>query len=85
MNPLNPLAWKREHQIIWGFVILAGGVAGLLIGFLASPLSRMAGADIGLMFIAWLHYPQAFWPWVLAGAVTAGLAYYSGDLLTGAR
>lgn len=82
---MNPLDWKREHQIIWVIVILAGGVAGLLAGFLASPLSRMAGADIGVMFIAWLHYPEAFWPWVAAGAVTAGGAYYSGDLLTGAR
>lgn len=82
---MNPLEWKREHQVIWVVVILAGGVAGLLLGFLASPLSRMAGADIYVMFIAWLHYPQAFWPWVAAGAVTAGAAYYSADLLTGAR
>lgn len=82
---MNPLTWKREHQIIWAVVILAGGVAGLLVGFLASPLSRVPGADMGVMFLAWLHYPQGYGPWVAAGAVTAGLAYYSADLLTGAR
>ena len=35
--------------------------------------------------MAWLHYPQAWWPFAAIGAVTGGLAYYSGDLLTGWR
>ena len=39
----------------------------------------------GTLFLAWLHYPQSYWPWVAAGAATAGLAYYSADLLTGWR
>ena len=37
------------------------------------------------MMAAWLHYPVAYWPYVGAGAVTFGLAYYAADLLTGAR
>jgi hypothetical protein len=37
------------------------------------------------MIMAWLHYPEAWWPYVGAGALVTGLAYYAGDLLTGAR
>ena len=82
---MNPLHWKKEHQLIWALVILAGGVAGLLFGWLMSPFSRVRGADMGLMFLAWAHNPADYWPWVAIGAVTAGLAYYSADLLTGAN
>ena len=35
--------------------------------------------------IAWLHFPAGYLPFLIAGAVTGGLAYYSADLLTGAR
>jgi len=38
-----------------------------------------------VMFLAWLHYPMAYWPWFVFGAVVAGLAFYAADLLTGAR
>ena len=37
------------------------------------------------MAFAWLHYPEAYLPYVAASAITAGLAYYAADLLTGAR
>ncbi len=80
---LNPLNWKRQHQLMWVVLIALGGVAGALFGWLVSPFSR--AADMGILFFAWLHYPAAYWPWAAAGAVTAGLAYYSADLLTGSR
>jgi len=38
-----------------------------------------------VMFLAWLHYPMAYWPWFVFGALVAGLAFYAADLLTGAR
>ena len=82
---LNPLNWKSEHQAIWAVLIVLGGVAGSLFGWLVSPFSRSQPADMGILFLAWLHYPVAYWPWAAAGAVTAGLAYYSADLLTGSR
>ena len=82
---MNPLHWKREHQLIWALVMVAGGLAGLIFGWLVSPFSRVQGADTGMMFIAWAHNPVGYWPWVAIGAVTAGLAYYSADLLTGAN
>jgi len=81
---LNPLTWKRQHLVIWAILIAIGAAAGLVFGWFVSPLSR-AGAGSATLFAAWLHYPVAYWPYMAAGAVTAGLAYYSADLLTGAR
>lgn len=81
-NLMNPLHWKTQHQLAWLVVIAAGGVAGLIFGWLVSPFSH--AADTAIMFTAWIHNPMAYWPWVAIGAVTAGLAYYSADLLTGA-
>jgi hypothetical protein len=37
------------------------------------------------LFLAWLHYPIAYWPWLGIGAVIAGLSFYSANLLTGSR
>ena len=79
------MAWKRAHQLAWGVTILAGALAGTIIGWLSSPFSRAQGGNTGAMLVAWLHYPVAWWPFAAIGAVTGGLAYYSGDLLTGSR
>jgi hypothetical protein len=81
---LNPLTWQRRHLVTWALLIAVGAVGGLVFGWFLSPFSRLAG-DPATGFIAWLHYPLAWWPFVLAGAVTAGMAYYAADLLTGAR
>ena len=82
---LNPLTWKRRHLMTWAALVLVGGVVGLVFGWAVSPFSRVQQGDAQAMIVAWLHYPEAYWPYVAAGAVTAGLAYYAADLLTGAR
>jgi hypothetical protein len=82
---LNPLTWKRQHLVTWALLIVVGGIAGMVFGWFVSPFSELEGSDTRTMIAAWLHYPLAYWPYVLAGAVTAGLAYYAADLLTGAR
>ena len=82
---LNPLNWQHRHKIAWAVTMLAGGCAGMILGWFASPFSQMWGADTGVLFLAWLHYPVTYWPWVLGGAIAGGLTYYAGDLLTGAR
>jgi hypothetical protein len=82
---MNPLTWKRVHLLAWAVTILAGALAGMIVGWLSSSLSQVQGTDTGTMLVAWLHYPEAWWPFAAIGAVTGGLAYYSGDLLTGAR
>jgi hypothetical protein len=81
---MNPLHWKKQHQLAWAISILAGGVGGLIFAWLVSPFSRAGQVD-ALLLLAWLHFPLAYLPFVAAGAVTAGLAYYSADLLTGAN
>ena len=82
---LNPLTWKRRHLVTWAVLVIVGGAVGLVFGWVVSPFSRVQQGDLQAMLVAWLHYPQAYCPYVAAGAVTAGLAYYAADLLTGAR
>jgi hypothetical protein len=82
---MNPLEWKWQHLVTWAVLIFAGAAAGMVFGWLISPFSHLQGADTRTMFFAWLHYPWTYWPYVAVGAITAGLAYYSADLLTGAR
>jgi hypothetical protein len=82
---MNPLTWKRAHLFAWAVTIVAGALAGVIVGWLSSPFSRGQGGNTAALLIAWLHYPQAWWPFAAIGAVTGGLAYYSGDLLTGSR
>lgn len=81
---LNPLTWQRRHLVTWAALIVAGAGAGLVFAWFLSPFSRLGGLDPALI-LAWLHYPQSYLPYVAASAITAGLAYYAGDLLTGAR
>lgn len=82
---LNPLIWNHRHLVIWALLIAAGGVTGMVFGWFVSPFSSLEGPGSPAMIATWLHYPLAYWPYVLAGAVTTGLAYYAADLLTGAR
>jgi len=81
---LNPINWKWQHLVTWAVIIVLGAIAGLFFSWALSPFSHLQG-DKETLFLAWLHYPAAYWPFVGAGAITAGLAYYSADLLTGAR
>lgn len=82
---LNPLHWKWQHLVTLAILIVIGAVGGLFFGWAASPFSHVHGADKAISFVTWLQYPAAYWPYVGVGAITAGLAYYSADLLTGAR
>ena len=82
---LNPLTWKRRHLVTWAALVVLGGAVGFVFGWVVSPFSRLQQGDAQAMVVAWLHYPEAYWPYVVVGAVTTGLAYYAADLLTGAR
>ena len=71
---LNPLTWKRRHLVTWAGVVFAGGAIGLVFGWVVSPFSRVQQGGLQAMTVAWLHYPEAYLPYVAAGAITAGLA-----------
>lgn len=86
MSPLhqfNPLTWKHAHLAAWLVVSLSGGLFATMLGYIRSPFGQADSQ--GVMFLAWLHYPMAYWPWFVFGALVAGLAFYAADLLTGAR
>jgi hypothetical protein len=34
---MNPLAWKRDHQIALACAVIVGGVIGLIVGLYATP------------------------------------------------
>ena len=81
---LNPLTWQRRHLVTWAALCAAGAIGGLAFAWFLSPFSTLGSLDVTLVR-AWLHYPQSYLPYVAAGAITAGMAYYAADLLTGAR
>jgi len=87
MDPaLNPTTWKRSHLRVWALLVIGGGMGGLVFGWFVSPFARLVeGKNTPEMIFAWLHYPQSYWPYIIGGALVAGLAYYAADLLTGAR
>jgi hypothetical protein len=84
---MNPLQWKREHQIA-GLVICAiGGVGGVLFAWIESSFHSMAvsnlsgeWSDYTGVFLNWLWFGH-YWPWPLLGAIMAGLAFYAAMLL----
>jgi hypothetical protein len=81
---LNPLTWQRRHLVTWAMLSVAGAAGGLVFAWFRSPFSRIGGLDPTLI-LGWLHYPQTYLPYMAAGAITAAMAYYAADLLTGAR
>ncbi len=87
MDPaLNPTTWKRSHLLVWALLVVGGGIGGLVFGWFVSPFARLVqGTSTQEMIVTWLHYPQAYWPYIIGGALVTGLAYYAADLLTGAR
>ena len=77
---MNPLAWKRQHQLAWLVIVLMGAFIGLLLGWLWSPFSHVQGTQVGVAFAVWLEYPGAYWPWLFLGMSIAALAFYAVQL-----
>jgi hypothetical protein len=51
---MNPLNWKREHQVALGIAAVIGAVMGVLIGYLVYAVAQ--GADGAMSFGRWLEY-----------------------------
>ena len=83
---MNPLRWKREHQLAGIVACLIGAMAGIFFAWMQSAPHSMSvinlsgeWADYTNVFLLWLRYGH-YWPWPLLGAVTAGLTVYALQL-----
>ena len=82
---MNPLGWKREHQVALLMAILAGAALGVVLGYLVYAAPK--GADGGIGFESWLRrsfrwsYRARGIEWALFGAFFGGAAVYLRQLL----
>jgi hypothetical protein len=76
---MNPLNWTHEHQLAGVVVSAFGGVLGVLLGFIHSP--SFSTAQPWPVFVAWLSFPQSYWPWPLFAFFISGLIFYAVQLL----
>jgi sterol desaturase/sphingolipid hydroxylase (fatty acid hydroxylase superfamily) len=68
---MNPLNWKREHQVALCVGTVVGIVVGALIGYATTPASNH-------MFANWLAnkaWPDTGWWALICGFVGAGIVY----------
>ena len=76
---MNPLRWKREHQISCFIFCLIGAFCGLFFSWRASDYISRSGSDY-TNFFHWVQDGQ-YWPWPLFGALIPGLLFYAIKLL----
>jgi hypothetical protein len=78
---MNPLKWKREHQVALGIAAIIGAVLGLLIGYLVYVIAQ--GAASAMSFGRWIEY--SLWAaailWAIVGAIIFGGSVYMQRLL----
>jgi len=74
---MNPVRWKREHQIALGIA----GIIGATLGVLVAYTTRLSPNSMG--FFYWLDtrgWPDVIW-WALLGALIGGGIVYARQLL----
>ena len=78
---MNPLNWKREHQVALGIAAVIGAVLGILIGYLVYAIAR--NADGAMSFGRWVEYSiwAAALSWAIVGALIVGGSVYVQRLL----
>ena len=73
---MNPLNWKREHQVALGNAAVIGAVLGILTGYLVYAIAQGTGGAIS--FGRWLEY--SIWAaallWAIVGALIVGGSVY---------
>lgn len=84
---MNPLHWKREHQLALAISIALGAIAGVLFAWFDSPLYRLSRASLSgpladptQVFFLWLPHVELYWPWPVLGAVILGSLFYVARL-----
>lgn len=79
---MNPLYWRREHQVAWGVVIILGMLLGIFWEWALEPISHTPQyLPPGVVFVAWVQNPNGYWPWGAFGGAIAALAFYAIKLL----
>ena len=73
---MNPLNWKREHQVALGIAAVIGAVLGILAGYLVYAIAQGAGG--AMSFGRWLE--SSIWAaallWAIVGALIVGGSPY---------
>jgi hypothetical protein len=84
---MNPLDWKRQHQVAGIAFCAAGAIAGIFFAWIDSPYRQLSlhsvsgeWANATNVFLLWLSHLGLYWPWPLMGACAAGLAFYGVQL-----
>ena len=90
---MNPLSWKREHQIAWLLTILLGVMLGLLWGLHSFPEDKWIEFYLDMTNPAFVGDPTGtgeriraeewslLWPGTVAGGGVGAIAFYTGMLL----
>ena len=84
---MNPLDWKRQHQLAGIAFCAVGAIAGIFLAWMDSPFRRLSShsvsgewANVTNVFLLWLSHVGLYWPWPLMGACAAGLAFFGVQL-----
>lgn len=84
---MNPLDWKRHHQVAAIAFCALGAIGGVLFAWMDSPFRQMSAHSISgewangtNVFMLWLSHIGLYRPWPLMGAWAAGLAFYGLQL-----
>ncbi|MGZ3519308.1 MAG: hypothetical protein ACXVAM_19435 [Vulcanimicrobiaceae bacterium] len=84
---MNPLHWKRHHQVAGIAFCAVGAIAGVFFAWMDSPFRQLSShsisgewADAASVFLHWLSHVGLYWPWPLMGACAAALAFYGVQL-----
>ncbi len=87
---MNPLRWRREHQIALAIAAALGGIACVVIGYFVYSVGLGDGAED---FGNWVQAPFSFFlyqypvydfasaEWFTFGAIIGGAVVYVGRLL----
>jgi hypothetical protein len=82
---MNPLRWRREHQVAWIAFCILGAMAGLFFAWTESGVRAMVNYTVegnpSLMLFLWLLHPSRYWQWPLFGIIFFGLAFYAAMLI----
>lgn len=74
---MNPLDWKREHQIALGLAIVIGAAVGVILGYFT--YAAASGFDGGVSFGDWVRHPVRYaWLWwgIFGAAIGVGVLYF---------